>query len=146
MNEADGPRNPTLPLEVARRLDPICDRFEESWLAGRRPQLEQFLDQAPQSDRSALLREMILLEIDYRRRAGEQPAAEEFLVRFPTLDRAWIEGVLSATVPTLLRRSRASPEPSGLSGDVLAPPHPAPQRLQPASAGGADLGSAGDIQ
>jgi serine/threonine-protein kinase len=146
MNEADGPRKPTLPLEVARRFDPICDGFEDDWLAGRRPQLEEFLDRVPQSDRSALLREMILLEIDYRRRAGEQPATEEYLARFPTLDRAWIEGVLSATVPTLLRRSRASPEPSGLSGDVPAPPHPTPQWLEPAFAAGVGSGRGGDIQ
>jgi hypothetical protein len=42
-------------LEVARRLDPICDRFEEDWLAGRHPQIEEFLDRVPQAERPALL-------------------------------------------------------------------------------------------
>ncbi len=86
MNESDNRRKPTLPLEVARRLDPICDRFEEDWLAGRRPQLEQYLDWVPQADRSALLRELLALELDYRRHRGEHAEIEEYCQRFPGCD------------------------------------------------------------
>jgi WD40 repeat protein len=83
MNEPDGPRKPTLPLEVARRFDPICDRFEDDWLAGRRPQLEPFLELVLQADRPALLRELLALELDYRRQCGEQPTAAEYRLRLP---------------------------------------------------------------
>src|SRR6516165_10472059 len=83
MNEPDRPRKPTLPLEVARRVDPICDRFEEDWLAGRHPQIEEFLDRVPQADRPALLGELLGLELDYRLRRGEHPEAEDYRRRFP---------------------------------------------------------------
>jgi serine/threonine protein kinase len=45
------------------------------------------------------LRELIALEVDYRRLAGEQPRVEEFLARFPALDRAWLSAVLSGALP-----------------------------------------------
>jgi serine/threonine-protein kinase len=83
MIEPDGPRKRTLPLEVARRFDPICDRFEDDWLAGRRPQLEPFLELVAQADRPALLRELLALDLDYRRRCGEQPTAAEYRLRLP---------------------------------------------------------------
>jgi tRNA A-37 threonylcarbamoyl transferase component Bud32 len=129
-----------------RRLEQACDRFEAAWKAGERPRLEDHLAAVPEPERPALLRELIPLEVDYRRLAGEQPAAEEFLARFPALDRAWIAGLLSATAPTLLRRAPAGPESSGLSGDALPPPQPSPLRLQPALPPGAVPGSSGDIR
>jgi WD40 repeat protein len=95
MNEPDHPRKPTLTLEMARRFDPICDRFEEDWLAGCRPLLEQFLGGVPQADRSALLRELLALEVDYRRRYGEQPTAAEYHLRLPEY-AGLIDAVLAA--------------------------------------------------
>jgi hypothetical protein len=96
-----------------RRLEQACDRFEAACKAGERPCIEEHLAAVPEPERPALLRELIPLEVDYRRLAGEQPVAEEFLARFPDLDRAWIEGLLSVTAPTLLRRAPAGPESSG---------------------------------
>jgi hypothetical protein len=59
------------------RFDLVCDRFEAEWLAGRRPRLEDFLSQAEEADRAALLRDLLALDLDYRVRHGEQPAAGE---------------------------------------------------------------------
>jgi serine/threonine-protein kinase len=135
----------SLPGDRVRRLELVCDRFEAACKAGERPSIEEHLAAVPEPERAALLRELIPLEIDYRRLAGEQPAADEFLARFPALDRPWIESLLSATAPTLLRRGRAGPEPSGWSGDAHGP-QPSPRRLQPALPPGAVPGSAGDIR
>jgi WD40 repeat protein/predicted Ser/Thr protein kinase len=72
-----------LPLSLARQVDQVCDRFEEDWLAGRRPRIEEFLEEAPPAARPALLRELLRLELERRCRAGERPAADEYHARFP---------------------------------------------------------------
>ncbi len=46
--------------------------------------------------RRALVRELVLIDVAYRRRAGEAPHAEDYLDRFPDLDRAWLVGVVGA--------------------------------------------------
>ena len=46
-------RDKTLPPGQAGRLDPVCDRFEDIWLAGGAPRLEDFLPQVEEADRPA---------------------------------------------------------------------------------------------
>jgi tRNA A-37 threonylcarbamoyl transferase component Bud32 len=94
VNNTDSRRPRTLALDVARRLDPLCDRFEDELLAGRRPRLEAYLDGVPASDQPALLRELLGLELDYRTRRGERPQAEEYRQRLPELANA-IEAVFA---------------------------------------------------
>ncbi len=68
--------------EEMRQVDRLCDRFEAEWKAGRRPALESFLAEGPPAVQGKLLRELLLLDCDYRRKAGEHPAAEDYLRRF----------------------------------------------------------------
>jgi tetratricopeptide (TPR) repeat protein/tRNA A-37 threonylcarbamoyl transferase component Bud32 len=68
---------------LLRRVDRACDHFEAAWKAGRRPRIEDHLDETPGSDRAALLRELVPLDVSYRRRGGEQPRPEEYRSRFP---------------------------------------------------------------
>jgi hypothetical protein len=75
------PLSPT----VERRLDPVCDRFEDAWTAGKRSPIEDFLNAVPEPDRPALLRELILLDVHHRRQVGEQPRSEDYRDRFPDL-------------------------------------------------------------
>jgi hypothetical protein len=74
------------PLSLGLRIEPACDRFELAWQAGQRPRIEDYLGELPEPGRSALARELIALEIDYRRRAGEDPRPDEYRARFPDLD------------------------------------------------------------
>jgi hypothetical protein len=99
MSDPDRPRKPTLPLEVAGRLDPICDRFEDDWLAGRRPHLEEFLDQANPADRPALLAELLGLELDYRLRRGEHASIEDYRQRFPGYQEVLESAFADLTTP-----------------------------------------------
>jgi WD40 repeat protein/serine/threonine protein kinase len=96
---------------LSRRADQECDHFEAAWKAGRRPRIEDHLAAVPEAERPTLLRELILLEIDYRRLAGERPAAEEFLARFPDLDRTLVAAVPSGTV----RPRRGAPAADGVT-------------------------------
>jgi hypothetical protein len=54
-------------------LDRLCDRFEAAWAAGQRPSLEDFLAEAAEAERPAVLRELLLVELHYRRQSGENP-------------------------------------------------------------------------
>src|SRR3954447_4942320 len=106
-------RPPTLPPGQAGRLDPLCDRFESEWLAGGRPRLEDFLPLVEEADRPALLRELLAIELDYRRRLGEQPTAEEYRPRLPAyaalLDEAFDLPFLGLTGPLLSLRPERPP-------------------------------------
>jgi serine/threonine protein kinase/formylglycine-generating enzyme required for sulfatase activity len=72
-----------MPPSQALRLDAICVRFEKAWQAGQRPRVEEFLGDISEPERSELLRELLGLELDYRRRASETLDSEEFRQRFP---------------------------------------------------------------
>ena len=58
----------SLPLTLAGQVDAACDRFEAGWKAGQRPRIEAYLSEAPESQQAALLRELLLLEIEFRNR------------------------------------------------------------------------------
>jgi eukaryotic-like serine/threonine-protein kinase len=85
-----------LPLDVVRRLDPVCDRFEGTWLAGP-PRIEDYLKEVVEADRPALLRELLLLDLEYRTRAGNRPSAQEYHQRFP--DSGTLIETVFETVP-----------------------------------------------
>ena len=61
----------------------MCDRFEESLREGKRPRIEDFLAEGTRPERSALLGELLKIELAYRRRDGETPEIAEYTVRFP---------------------------------------------------------------
>jgi serine/threonine-protein kinase len=85
--------------EAVLRLEEVCCRFEQSWQAGQRPLLEQLLGEADGAERLAVLRELLRLDVYYRRRAGEEPSAGDYVTRFP--DAAALLGeVLAAPLPS----------------------------------------------
>src|SRR5713226_4148200 len=79
-------RDETLPPDLALKVDVACDRFEAEWQAGGRPSIEKYLEEAAEPERAALLRQLILLDVDYRRRHGEEPNPKEYRDRFPGLE------------------------------------------------------------
>jgi serine/threonine-protein kinase len=132
MSQARGPGPEAQSLESARRIDQVCLRFEAAWRAAPGDvRIEAFLDPTPEPERSALLRELVILELDLRRARGESPSEREYLERCPRHgdlihalffdpDRdttAWVPG--GGTDPTAtgsntgLRAPTAATEPSG---------------------------------
>jgi hypothetical protein len=91
---------------LARRVDEVCDRFESAWRQGPRPRLEDYLGNGPAADRSALLRELLPLEVYYRGRHGESCTAAEYRVRFPELPPEWLAEALAAAPAAV-----ATPDP-----------------------------------
>src|SRR4051794_18434505 len=83
MSDSTRRRPDRLPLEVADQIDRICDRFDAAWSAGGRPRIEDYLGEAPDSARVALLRELLAADLEQRARLGEKPSPGEYLGRFP---------------------------------------------------------------
>jgi serine/threonine-protein kinase len=122
-------RHPALPPGLAERLDPVCDRFEAEWLAGRPPRLEDFLPLADEADRPALLGELLALDLDYRSRGGERPAVDDYRRRLPEYAGV-AEAVFAALAPTG-RVAPAPPTPIGAEAPArpAAPAVPGPAAL-----------------
>jgi serine/threonine-protein kinase len=108
MSEAPRSDEDTLSEDVERRLDQACDHFEAAWKRGERPRIEDVLAETPEAGRSVLLRELIPIEIAYRRLQGEQPALEEYQTRFPTLGATWIGRKIRAPASASTRTTSSS--------------------------------------
>jgi WD40 repeat protein/tRNA A-37 threonylcarbamoyl transferase component Bud32 len=69
------------------RLERRVHAFEQAWQRGERPPLEaQLPDDA--AERSAVLVELAMVDLEYRLKAGETARVEDYLTRFPELAAA----------------------------------------------------------
>jgi hypothetical protein len=94
----------TLSPSHSDAIDVACDRFEAAWKAalggGARPIIEDYLADAPEAQRADLLRELVLVELYYRGRAGEQARPEDYRGRFPDLSEGWLTRQIRARQAT----------------------------------------------
>jgi serine/threonine-protein kinase len=76
----------TLQATVGPSSEPLvretCDAFEASWRRGETPRIEDYLGRAEPQQRPVLLRQLLMLDLAYRRQNGERPHQEEYLLRF----------------------------------------------------------------
>jgi serine/threonine protein kinase/tetratricopeptide (TPR) repeat protein len=100
MDQHESVAGETTLTDHQRRLDGVCDQFEAQWRSGQRPRLEEFIDQAPDTQRATLFGELLALELSYRADAGDQPARAEYLQRFPQHAPA-VVAVFDLLEPTL---------------------------------------------
>jgi WD40 repeat protein/tRNA A-37 threonylcarbamoyl transferase component Bud32 len=112
------------PLPLPRRIDQVCNRFEAAWQTGT-PRIEDFIEGWGEPERGALLRELVLIDLEYRRAQGEECRAEEYCARFPALD-------LSDADDDGPRR--ASPPAEELTVEVAASALPRPEAVPPLAA------------
>jgi serine/threonine-protein kinase len=91
-----------LPLSLERYIDLVCSRFEAACKATAAscplPPIEDYLAETPPCPSMALVQELILLEVYYRRSRREEPQAHDYQQRFPTLEAGWLTEALR--VPT----------------------------------------------
>jgi eukaryotic-like serine/threonine-protein kinase len=76
----------SLSKSAVLRLNHACQRFEAAWKASPRPRIGDILGEASGPERLSLLRELIRLEVTYRRRNGETPSPDEYLQQYPVMD------------------------------------------------------------
>src|SRR5262249_18311275 len=98
-----------------------CRRFEAAWKTGGRPRLEDYLAEAADAERPELLQELLRLDVYYRGAAGEAPAADEYVRRFPGHE-SLIRGVFVVQP----RTQSLSTLDDGASARPDGPPEPLP--------------------
>ena len=59
-------------------IDVVCDAFEREWTAGQRPAIEDYLTRVDEKTRTELLQQLLAVELEMRRKHGEQPSIEEY--------------------------------------------------------------------
>ena len=116
-----------LSFEDLSRLDGLCDEFESQWREGQPPRIEDLLADLSGPLWECAFEELVALEVEFRRRAGERKLERTFAERFP--DRAEV-----------IRRLFERPA-SAASGAPRRPDFPAVGA--PSSLGGA-VAEAGD--
>ncbi|MEN1679719.1 MAG: serine/threonine-protein kinase [Planctomycetota bacterium] len=90
-------RQQKLTIAALERIDDACAEFERKWRADESPSVESALTVVSDPrERQVLLTELVVLDIDYRRRRGESPEREEYLDRFPDCSQA-IDDALAET-------------------------------------------------
>ena len=65
------------------RVDNACDGFEQCWIEGESPRIEEFLGKTTRAERAGLVKELLLLELDYRRRRGGNAFASRIRKALP---------------------------------------------------------------
>ena len=110
-----------LPWSVQRRVDQACDQFEAAWQAGERLQIEHYVQNWVEPERSVLLRELIRLEIDHRRSCGEDLTPRDYQSRFPWLDLKWLVVVFAAAPAPGPGQSPASSDAASRESAVGSP-------------------------
>jgi hypothetical protein len=63
-------------------INAAADRFERAWKQGPRPRIEEYLAEVDEQRWPRLLEELVRVECELRRRDGEEPAPEEYSLRF----------------------------------------------------------------
>jgi hypothetical protein len=126
-----------LPLLLLRRIDEVCLRFEDRWLAGERPDLDAFLTSFAEAEQTALMPQLLLLEWDYLFRRGESFFLEEYGRRFPALrpvvEQAWQRWKALGRGASTTGIPPASP---GGSGEPSAAVLPGYEQVTPLDSGG----------
>ncbi len=117
----------SLSATQADLVDRACDRFEMAWRSGERPQIEDYLVGLEGPVCTALLCELLAIEMELRRVRGERPAPQEYRERFPalsTLPDSAFEATIAGPHPPA--RPGASGTNEGTERDML-PDRPAPR-------------------
>lgn len=77
-------RHKKLPIAALERIDDLCGTFEQKWQSNEPRTIESMLvGDFTDVERDVLLAELVVLEVDYRRRHGDSPTKQDYLDRFP---------------------------------------------------------------
>ena len=74
-----------LKLDEIARLEEVIDRFEDAWRRGDRPEVDDYL--TGDDGRHELMVELVHADLEYRLKAGKAARVEEYLRRYPELNR-----------------------------------------------------------
>jgi hypothetical protein len=107
-----------LAADRLKQIDGICNRFEADWQEDRWPDLADYLSGAPAEGRPTLFRDLLRLDLEFRRERGDRPDAAVYIERFPDLT-----GVIDAVFDSVeLAGETRCPGPDRSQGSTIASP------------------------
>ena len=80
-------------------VDDLCNRFEAACQSGSTPQLEEYINAAPEAIRMRLMKELLSLEVYYSKAAP--PDFIAYAQRFPNIDRITLAELIPAPQETV---------------------------------------------
>ena len=108
-----------VPLSLALHVEAVCTRFEEAWKDGQQPRIEDYLSDLPEPGQSALVYELLRIEVHHRRLRGEMPRTSDYHDRFPGFEPTWIDRAVATSAVEAPARgetpSELAPRRSGSS-------------------------------
>ena len=110
----------SLPESLSAQVNAVCDRFEAAWKAGQRPEIEAFLDQAPEAGRGELFYQLLLVDLDWRCRCQESPCPDDYGRRFPDFCRQ-IEAAFAKQPPSPDQPAVGARRGAGGEGNAASP-------------------------
>jgi WD40 repeat protein len=111
-----------LPVALQLRVDAVCLRFEAAWQTGARPCIADYLVPASKPEYAHLLRELVLIDVHYRRLHGETPRPPDYQERFAAFDPAWLTSVPRSQQAAATISPGAAAAPPETSGDFATVP------------------------
>lgn len=108
---------PDLPLVALERIESICSRFEDESGRGGPTQLESYLAGVQGEERSELLRELLVLDIELRKQRGHEPSVADYAYLASPDDQTVVRSAFEETqvdldrvVPSDTAHDRSIPE------------------------------------
>ena len=137
-DEAKLPEPGSLSATQAEEMDRACDRFEAAWRCGGRPDLPAYLAGTDGAERATLARELVAVDVHWRRRAGELPGADEYITLLPndaeSVRDAFEEvGQAQTDQSVILAAQRPGSDPAGFNDTNVMLPSATPVPGQPAA-------------
>jgi WD40 repeat protein/tRNA A-37 threonylcarbamoyl transferase component Bud32 len=106
--------------DLLLRIDDVCNHFEAAWRLGSPVPIEDFLGGWDEPERTALLRELVAVEVLYRSRRGDSCSPAEYRQRFPTLREADLTSLFGTRATTTV--DQAGPSWTDTDGPPASPP------------------------
>ena len=97
-------------------INELCDEFRRQWKNPENPRLESYLDRVAQDAQVVLLRNLLPIDIEYRRRRQERPSSDEYIQRLPAHARLIRQAFFESTQRSL----RADEDTGDCDVEVLA--------------------------
>nr|MCU0707693.1 protein kinase [Pirellula sp.] len=104
-------------LNIFDQIDSICREYRALWKQGKRPRLEQWIDQVPEDAQPQLFLNLLQTEVAYRQRAKETPTSDDYLKRFPQFSRQVRQAFHEQSLMSM-DEQQGSPRDFGDAGDV----------------------------
>ena len=83
------------------QIQTICRDFRRKLKSGMPKRIEDYLDRVYEPSREMLFQNLLHVEIEFRRRGGEQPESNEYVARFPDLTRLVRQAFFESTMMSM---------------------------------------------